>query len=128
MTKTFVITETNPAIFVQALEGAIKDGFYVQNTNAGAPSLATLLEIVLFSDPVPEAKPSKFGDGEEICISHYESLPFLLDVQNAILLGYSAIIESVNFYGIKEVRMKKAVAVQPTEEQQGPRRGRKAKA
>lgn len=123
------IVETNPAVFMIELERAIKSGFYVQNTIPGAPSLTTLLEVTLF----PEAPSLEELVADEVTIQGYESMNFLLDVQNAILNGMTIDVDSVNLYGLKSVKLvrkvkaEEVVSVQPATQDTVKQRGRKPK-
>lgn len=95
----------NPVVFLLDLEEAIKDGFRVENTIPGYPSLNSILkEVRVFrQETAALEQPPKYFEKVEVRIANYDPMQFLLDVQFAILEGFEIDRQRVSFdpHGLK---------------------------
>lgn len=103
--ETRNVFSENPIVFLLDLEEAIHDGFRVENTIPGYPSLNSILKEVRVFRPITTdlEKPQKYVDDVEVRISNYDPMLFLLDVQDAILEGFEVDRQRVSFdtHGVK---------------------------
>lgn len=91
------IFSDNPCVFMLDLQDAILEGYRVENTIPGFPSLnAILKEVKVFKPEVADLERPR-PDANMIVVSNYDSMVFLLDVQAAILSGYRVDAQSVKF-------------------------------
>lgn len=126
------IFSENPIVFMLDLQDAIRDGFRVENTIPGFPSLnAILKEVRMFRAEVADLEPSKRHEDATISIQNYDAMFFLLDVQDAILQGYEVDAEMVRFDSPRVCRLNKFEAPEELTEAdlpvQKPKKTRKKK-
>ena len=98
------LTEQNIHTFIEKLVEAIKQGYQVVHSNEGSISTAFLYEIKMFKGAdvtITELNSYK------VTITEYDSMRFLLAVQNAILNGYEVNLDSLwwDSTGIKMVKV-----------------------
>lgn len=79
------VLDTNPILFVQRVVEQIKNGYYAEPSNEGYISTYPMFEIRLYQKEAPKAK--KF-DSDEIFISEYDNMKFILAIQDAVVAGY----------------------------------------
>lgn len=102
------IYSDNPVVFMLDMQDAIRDGFRVENTIEGYPSLnAVLKEVRMFRPAVATTVPSKHLQDDVVSIQDYDGMFFLLDVQDAILQGYEIDAEMVRFDSPRVCRLSK---------------------
>lgn len=96
--ETRNVFSENAAVFLADLESAVKDGFRVENTIPGYPSLNSILkEVRLFRADQPEEVVPKHDDAVEVRVENYDPMLFLLDVQAAILEGFEVDTQRTSF-------------------------------
>ena len=99
----------NPAVFLLDLQDALKDGFRVEDTIPGFPTLHAILKEVRVFKPDVVIEHSAQFDEDVITISNYDSMHFLLDIQNVLLAGYEVDTTAVAFDSLKSCRLKRIV-------------------
>lgn len=107
------IFSENPIVFMLDLQDAIRDGFRVENTIPGFPSLnAILKEVRMFRPETADLEPTTRLVDTTVTIQNYDAMFFLLDVQSAILQGYEVDAELVRFDSPRVCRLNKFQALE----------------
>lgn len=86
------IINTNPLIFVQDIVSAIKEGYFVENSNRGWVMTGILKEINLYKNKHKEFESKPYGKS---VISSYNPQEFLLELQDYVMSGAVVDIESL---------------------------------
>lgn len=86
------ILNTNPYIFVQDIVSAIKEGYFVENSNRGWVMNGILKEITLYKDKHREFEAKPYGPS---VVSSYNAQEFLLELQDFVMSGAVVDIESL---------------------------------
>lgn len=94
--STRTILGYNPILFMQELEEAINDGFYADTSIASYPYLDTLCNITVSEQEKPGQR-NDLADFNTVVIQGYDSIYFVLDVQDAILQGFYVDTNSTQF-------------------------------
>lgn len=87
MSDMLYIADHNPITFLKLVEDAVKDGLYANDSVASYPYLNGLNEITLYRQDKPKQR-HELGELNSVYVTAYEPVPFLLDVQDAILQGF----------------------------------------
>lgn len=106
MTETITILHNNPHVFINEFADAVKDKFYVQNTNSGWVSEANgRKSITLYKNPDQVFQELPLG---EFVISEYDTQTFLYKLCERIACG--AVVDNDTLWwgvvGIKSVKGK----------------------
>lgn len=87
MTDFVDVVEHNPIAFVKAVCEKFADGYALQNTIAGYPHFgahACFVRLYKADERSGVVLPTEFNG----TVEHYEPMPFLMLVENAVLAGY----------------------------------------
>jgi hypothetical protein len=84
----------NPVLFLQAFEEAVQDGFYADDSIESYPQLGAPHEITVKQQDKPKQR-NDLADFGTVVIQGYESVAFILDVQDAILQGFYIDVQSI---------------------------------
>ncbi|MNF75271.1 hypothetical protein D3C85_860850 [compost metagenome] len=110
------IFSDNPIVFMLDLQDALVEGYRVENTIAGFPTLnAILKEVRVFKPITADLERAQKHTTTEITVSNYDSMRFLLDVQDAMLDGYEVDREMVRFDNPKVCRLIKTLEIREEE-------------
>ena len=106
MTETITILHNNPHVFINEFADAVKDKFYVQNTNSGWVSEANgRKSITLYKNPDQVFQELPLG---EFVISEYDTQTFLYKLCERIACG--AVVDNDSLWwdvvGIKSIKGK----------------------
>lgn len=111
--ETRNVFHENPIVFLQDLQDAIKQGYRVENSIPGYPSLSGVLkEVKIF--PADTVKDSDVvtgivqEDAKSILVQNYDPMVFLLEFQVAVLAGFEVDPTAVAFDALKSVRLVRA--------------------
>lgn len=94
MSNTRYIMDYNPVLFLQAFEEAVQDGFYADDSVPSYPQLAAPNEITVRQMDTPKQRHDLTGM-KTVVIQAYENVPFILNVQDAILQGFYIDVQTV---------------------------------
>lgn len=106
--STLYIQDYNPTLFLLALEEAILDGYYADNSVDGYPFLAAPNAITVKQTDKPEQR-NDLSSSRSVVIQGYDNTTFILDVQDAILQGFYVDGLTVDFGAPHTVTLHKAV-------------------
>ena len=128
-TEYLNVVDMNPLLFLQQVQEAILNGFRVDNTIVTYPALHGVMKEILLnrSDLCKDTAPIHPVDetADEVVVSEYESMSFMLDFQDAVLKGFRLVEDGFYFDSLKQVTLAKPKEAVVEEEK--PKRGRKAK-
>lgn len=138
MTTYVDVVDINPILFVKKIVEEIGNGFYVQNTIAGYPSVGLPYnQIRLFEVETPETRNVLSAEIHTVVVEGYDVMRFLLDVQDVAIQGFDMSLTQAVVDNYKSVTMLRATPVslealkapeKPTEAPATkPKRGGKAK-
>jgi hypothetical protein len=108
MIKTTVIADHIPGTFMQAFQDRVLDGYYADDTVAGYPYFAFINEVTLARHPQP-AQRHDLSEHNTVVIEGYDNVPFMFDVQDAILQGFEVDPQTVVFGTPHSVVLRKPV-------------------
>lgn len=105
------VVEVNPIMFVKQIVGAIRNGYYVQNTISGYPVVGLPYQIRLFETepPVRNKLPDEI---HTVVVEGYDIMRWLLDVQDVALQNFDMRLEGAVVDNYKSVTLEK---VKPAE-------------
>lgn len=106
------VAEANPVMFVKRVAEEIQNGFYVTTDIGGYPILG--LPFIVTLSELAEAPAVKTPLGDEIhtvVIEGWNILDFLLDVQSAVLQGFSIDTDKAVFGDFKSMVFTRRVGV-----------------
>lgn len=110
--ETRNVFHENPIVFLQDLQDAIKQGYRVENSIPGYPSLSGVLkEVKIFpADTVKDSATTLVWheDQKHILVQNYDPMIFLLEFQVAVLAGFEVDPTAVAFDALKSVRLVRA--------------------
>lgn len=107
MSDFITIAETNPIHLMAAFEKAVREGYFLDNTNAGYPMFSSVLKTVtLYKNPTCGVKRVSMPV-EEITCEEYDPFAFLMQVQNGVLESFGIDYDTLYFESLKSVKMKK---------------------
>jgi hypothetical protein len=109
------VVEHNPITFIKTISEKLAEGYVVQNSIAGYPSFGTYCNSVrLFKGETRSGVivPTDFTGRVE----HYEAMPFLLLLENAVWLGYRFQDDGAHYIDERSFK-----SVQMTLEEQKPK-------
>lgn len=112
MTAVSTVVEVNPVVFVNKILSEIQNGFYVVDTIDGYPVEGLPNYITLFETSEPEPKNIFPSDIDTVVIEGWDTMRWLLDVQDVIVQGFSladGTVALVDTY--KSIVLKRDVAV-----------------
>lgn len=109
------ITEVNALHFLQAIEEAIEDGFYLNTSIEGYPQLGFPLQVRAFTGDKPALRFDLGEEVKEVVVEGYDPISFVLDFQTAVLHGFHVIDNGTNIdpVGIKVAAMTRSVQSKP---------------
>lgn len=105
------ITEVNALHFLQAIEEAILDGQYANESIEGYPQLGFPLQVRMFEGEAPELR-FNLGDGiEQAFVQEYDPIVFILNFQSAVQQGFRVQDNGTNIdpVGLKQASMRRSV-------------------
>lgn len=111
MSEVITIVETNPIILLKEFQAKVREGYFLDNTNAGYPMLTSVLkEIKLFKNPSCGVKRVACSD-PVVTVEAYDGFQFLMGLQTAIIESYNIDFSTLYFESLKSVSLKKAGSV-----------------
>lgn len=105
--NTLYIADHNPITFLQLVQDSIQKGLYADDSVASYPLFAGLNEITLTVQDEPKRR-NDLSEIETVVIQGYDNVPFLLDVQDAILQDFAIVPDSVSLQPPYTVTLVKA--------------------
>lgn len=108
MSNTRYVADYNSILFMQAFEEAVQDGYYADDSVTGYPYLLALNEVTLKQMDKPKQR-HDLSQIRSVVIQGHDSVPFILDVQDAILQGFYVDGHSVSIGVPHIVTLHKAV-------------------
>lgn len=111
MSDTKTIVEHNIVTFLKEFQSAVREGYFLDNTNAGYPMLSGVLkELTLFKNPKCGVK--RVACTEPVVTAEaYNPFEWLMKVQTLIIESYNIDFSTLYFESLKSVSLKKAGAV-----------------
>jgi len=108
------ITEVNALHFLQAIEEAISDGFFLNDSIEGYPQLGFPLQVRAFAGDTPEFRFELSPEVKDLVIEGYDPIIFVLDFQTAVLHGFHVVDSGTNIdpVGLKVATMTRVVQKQ----------------
>lgn len=108
------ITEVNALHFLQAVEEAIADGFYLNTSIEGYPQMGFPLQVRAFTGDTPEFRFDLTTEIKDLVIEGYDPINFMLDFQTAVLHGFHVLDKGTNLdpVGLKVATMTRVVQKQ----------------
>lgn len=105
------ITEVNALHFLQAIEEAIADGFYADDSIGGYPQLGFPLQVRMFEGDKPALRFDLGDDVVEARVAEYDPVIFILNFQSAVLQGFSVQDNGTNIdpVGLKSASLTRSV-------------------
>ena len=97
MTDIYV-THPNPVNFLKDLAERFKDGYYADDTVAGAPHLQIINEIRLTKSDKPDNR-HDYSSVKELHITSWNDTDFILNYQDAVLQGFELVDDSLQIAG-----------------------------
>lgn len=111
MSEVKTIVQENIIHFLKDFQSAVREGYFVDNTNAGYPMLSGILkEVVLYRSPKCGVKRVACTD-PVITVEDYDPFSFLMKLQTAIIESYNIDFSTLYFESFKSVQLKKAGSV-----------------
>lgn len=111
MSEVKTIVQENIIHFLKDFQSAVREGYFVDNTNAGYPMLSGVLkEITLYAKPKCGVKRVACTDAV-ITVEAYDSFEWLMKLQTAIIESYNIDFSTLYFESLKSVQLKKAGSV-----------------
>lgn len=109
------ITEVNALHFLQAVEEAIADGFYLNTSIEGYPQMGFPLQVRAFTGDTPAFRFDLTPEIKDLVVEGYDPITFMLDFQTAVLHGFHVLDKGTNIdpVGIKVATMTRVVQSQP---------------
>lgn len=111
MTEVVKLVETNPVVFVNKIVENIQNGFYVISTMAGYPVMGTVNYITLFEGDEPTVIHPMDAEIEEVSVSGYEIMRWLLDIQDMVVQGFVPTPTGTLVDNFKTIKLHRAKAV-----------------
>lgn len=111
MTEVVKLVETNPVVFVNKIVENIQNGFYVTSTMAGYPVMGQVNYITLFEVAEPAVIHPMDAEIEEVVVSGYEIMRWLLDVQDMVVQGFVPMPTGTLVDNFKTIKLHRAKAV-----------------
>lgn len=108
MSSYIDIVEVNSVVFVQQVIAQIKAGYSVQDSVAGWPTIGLPCNVRLFKDQQPVVR-NDLSAVHTVVIEGYELMPWLLDVQDAVLQGFSIADEPKLVDAYKGITLRRSV-------------------
>lgn len=105
------ITEVNALHFLQAIEEAILDGHYANDSIEGYPQLGFPLQVRMFEGEAPELRFNLAEGIEQAFVQEYDPIVFILNFQSAVQQGFSVQDNGTNIdpVGLKQASMRRSV-------------------
>lgn len=92
--ESITVLEVNPVLFLEQFISAVKDGYYVENTNAGHISEGVLKEMTLYKNEDKVFEGIELG---EITIMERNTQAFLNQVCHAVAVGAKFSLDSLTW-------------------------------
>lgn len=131
MTEFVDVVEVNPIVFVKEIVKQIRNGFYVQDSIAGYPTVGIPYQIRLFETEEPAVRNKLGTDIHTAVVEGYDIMTWLLDVQDVAVQGFNMELKDAVVDNFKSVVMKRPEPVKldltPTVEEKPAKPKRAAK-
>lgn len=111
MTEVVKLVETNPVVLVNKIVENIQNGFYVNSTMAGYPVMGQVNYIALFEGDEPAVIHQMDAEIEQVVVSGYEIMRWLLDVQDMVVQGFVPMPTGTLVDNFKTIKLQRAKAV-----------------